>query len=45
MSLSSPKQKYVQLSDWLATFKKKSDTKGTAKKDSRSDYYKKKGFK
>ena len=41
MSKSSAKQKYVQLTSWLETFKKTSSGKvKTQKRDSRLDYYK-----
>lgn len=43
MGAPSQKQKYLQLTDWLSTFKKKSDTKRIDKRDSRIDYLKEKG--
>ena len=44
MSSNSAKQLYLQTKSWLDTFKKKSDSKGDDKKESRMDHYKKKGF-
>jgi hypothetical protein len=44
MSHNSSKQLYLQTKSWLDTFKKKSDSKGDDKKESRMDHYKKKGF-
>lgn len=45
MSTSSAKQKYTQIRSWLDTFKKSSDNaKAPNKRESRSDYYKKKGY-
>jgi len=44
MSRNSSKQLYLQTKSWLDTFKKKSDSKGDDKKESRMDHYKKKGF-
>lgn len=43
MSTTSPKKKYIQLKDWLSTFKKSTPTNQKYKKESRSDYYKSKG--
>ena len=42
MSKTSNKQRYIQLKEWMSTFRK-INTKG--KKVSRSDYYKSKGVK
>ena len=44
MSQNSSKQLYLQTKSWLDTFKKKSDSKGDNKKESRMDHYNKKGF-
>lgn len=43
MSKTSAKKRYIQLVSWLDTFKKK-PTKTTPKKQSRLDYYAKKGI-
>ena len=43
MSISSPKQKYLQLKDWLPTFIKATPKTNTPRTESRMDYYKKKG--
>lgn len=43
MSRNSAKQLYSQTKTWLDSIKK-SDPKAENKKESRSDYYKKKGF-
>jgi len=46
MSKTSNKQRYIQLKEWMSTFRK-INTKGKkkGKKVSRSDYYKSKGVK
>ena len=44
MSRSSSKQLYLQTKSWLDTVNKKSESKAGDKKESRADYYKKKGF-
>ena len=43
MSRNSSKQLYLQTKSWLDTVKKKSDSKADNKKESRMDYYKKRG--
>ena len=43
MSKISPKQRYLQLMDWLPTFKKSTPKTNKVKKTSRLDYYAKKG--
>tara|TARA_B110000285_G_C15099732_1_gene604271 strand:+ start:41 stop:178 length:138 start_codon:yes stop_codon:yes gene_type:complete len=43
MSKSSSKQKYLQLKDWLPTFKKSTPSTNQPKQESRMNYYKKKG--
>ena len=43
MSKMSAKQRYLQLSDWLVTFKKNTPKTNKVKKQSRLDYYSKKG--
>jgi hypothetical protein len=43
MSKISSKQRYIQLTDWLATFKKSTPKTNKVKKQSRMDYYKKQG--
>ena len=43
MSKSSPKQRHTQLMSWLDTFKKRTVKTGKPKRESRMDYYKKRG--
>jgi len=43
MSKISPKQRYIQLMDWLPTFKNNTPKTNKPKKQSRLDYYSKKG--
>ena len=44
MSKVSPKQRYIQLQEWLPTFKNNSNTnKRKGKKFSKADHYKAKG--
>tara|TARA_R110000824_G_scaffold266447_5_gene455474 strand:- start:731 stop:865 length:135 start_codon:yes stop_codon:yes gene_type:complete len=43
MSTSSPKQKYLQLKDWLPTFIKSTPKSNNQKNESRLSYYQKKG--
>jgi hypothetical protein len=43
MSKISPKQRYLQLMDWLPTFKKSTPKTNKQPKQSRLDYYAKKG--
>ena len=43
MSKISPKQRYLQLMDWLPTFKKSTPKTNKPKKESRLTYYSKKG--
>lgn len=43
MSKMSAKQRYLQLSDWLVTFKKNTPKTNKVKKESRLTYYNKKG--
>lgn len=44
MSKSSPKQRYLQLQEWLAVFKKGTNTnKRRKKRFSKSDHYKSRG--
>ena len=43
MSQTSPKQRYLQLKDWLPTFIKATPKTNTPKKESRLTYYNKKG--
>jgi hypothetical protein len=43
MSKISSKQRYIQLTDWLTTFKKSTPKTNKVKKQSRMDYYKKQG--
>jgi len=44
MSKISPKQRYIQLSDWLTTFKKRPVKTSKSKRESRMDHYKKQGI-
>jgi len=43
MSKQSPRQRYYQLMDWLATFKKSTPKTNKVEKESRLTYYNKKG--
>ena len=43
MSTSSAKQKYLQLTDWLPTFRKNTPKANKPKRESKLEYYKKKG--
>jgi hypothetical protein len=43
MSKISPKQRYLQLKDWLPTFVKSTPKTNKPKQESRLDYYSKKG--
>ena len=43
MSKQSAKQRYTQLMDWLPTFKRSTPNTNKVKKESRMNYYKKKG--
>jgi hypothetical protein len=43
MSKISPKQRYLQLKDWLPTFVKSTPKSNKPKQESRMNYYKKKG--
>jgi hypothetical protein len=44
MSKTSPKQRYIQLQEWLAVFKKTTDTnKRTGRRFSKADHYRAKG--
>tara|TARA_R110001592_G_scaffold15691_1_gene67946 strand:+ start:287 stop:421 length:135 start_codon:yes stop_codon:yes gene_type:complete len=43
MSQASPKQKYLQLKDWLPTFVKSTPKTTKPQKESRLTYYNKKG--
>ena len=43
MSTSSPKQKYLQLKDWLPAFVKSTPKSNKPKKESKLEYYKRKG--
>ena len=43
MSTSSPKQKYLQIKDWLPTFIKSTPKNNKQKTESRLSYYQKKG--
>ena len=49
MSKTSARQRYIQLMEWLPTFKKSKSTSpkqsSKAKKESRLNYYKSKGYK
>ena len=44
MSKTSAKQRYAQLSSWLDTFKKRAVKTQKPKRESRLDYYNKKGM-
>ena len=46
MSKTSPKQRYIQLKEWLAVFKQGTNTNTNKRKDrrfSKADHYKAKG--
>lgn len=43
MSKQSARQRYYQLTDWLATFKKSTPKTNKLEKESRLSYYQKKG--
>jgi len=43
MSQTSPKQRYLQLKDWLPTFIKSTPKTNKPKQESRLTYYNKKG--
>jgi hypothetical protein len=44
MSKTSAKQRYIQFSSWLDTFKKSTVKTRKPKRESRLDYYNKKGM-
>lgn len=43
MSKQSSKQRYLQLIDWLPTFRKSTPKTNKLKRESKLEYYKKKG--